>query len=89
MQDGSGLGKHLPSLTKLDFSEDKLKTVVCVVRNGIKREDTSHKQLEMPANKDLTHTEIANILNYMLHSWSEQASPVKELTVAEYMDHCN
>lgn len=89
MQDGSGLGKHLPSLTKLDFSEDKLKTVVCVVRNGIKKEDTSHKQLEMPANKDLTHTEIANILNYMLHSWSEQTSPVKELTVAEYMELCN
>ncbi len=60
MEDGSGLAQAIPSLTKSIYKRGDLK-IACLIRNGI----AGSEQLNMPANKDLTPSEITNIINFM------------------------
>lgn len=81
MNDGSGLANLIPPLN----SSIKLGTneMICVIINGIQdtiRKDSTFLVKEMPSYKNLSATEISNIVNYVNHTWHKD---FKEKTILE------
>ncbi|MBK8626419.1 MAG: cytochrome c [Saprospiraceae bacterium] len=81
MEDGSGLAKLIPPLA----TSQKIgsATFACILKNGIRdtiRQDSSYLVREMPAFSHLSATEVANIINFVNHSWH---TPFKEQTILD------
>ncbi|MDX1683957.1 MAG: cytochrome c [Saprospiraceae bacterium] len=84
MSDGSGLGMAIPPL-----SADKIVAldleIACLIRTGV----DANSLIPMPAQKDLTETEITNILNYLRSEFTDIKSFYKPTDVAETLIDCN
>jgi cytochrome c551 len=90
MSDGAGLGGMVPELYQLKTAASQQS--VCTILNG--RRDTlwSDKSFlvkEMPAFRNLTATELSNILNYINHKWSTDFRESTILEVQNYITNCN
>lgn len=89
MADGAGLGAVVPAL--FNITTANAQQTVCTILKG--RRDTiwseqSFLVKEMPAFKNLTATEIANILNYINHAWTEDFRECSILEVQGYVSAC-
>jgi mono/diheme cytochrome c family protein len=63
MDDGSGLEKLIPPLdTQSVYFEDPGK-LVCLVLEGLPPNE--HTRQQMPPNKELSETEMTNLVNYL------------------------
>jgi mono/diheme cytochrome c family protein len=90
MSDGAGLGGMIPELYQLTTAASQ--QTVCTILNG--RRDTlwSDKSFlvkEMPAFRNLTATEVSNILNYINHKWTKDFRESTILNVQDYITNCN
>lgn len=90
MSDGAGLGGMVPELYQLTTAMSQ--QTVCSILNG--RRDTlwSDKSFlvkEMPAFRNLTATEVSNILNYINHKWTKDFRERSILEVQEYISNCS
>jgi mono/diheme cytochrome c family protein len=91
MDDGSGLEGMIPPLAGSDFLEKYPERIPCIIRYGLA--DTivvngkTYSQ-EMEGIPDLNEYEIANILNYINHRWTEEQNflPVPEIQKA--LENC-
>jgi mono/diheme cytochrome c family protein len=82
---GEGLGNLVPSL-RSDKPAD-ISSWVCIIAGGKKdtiASDNSFLVREMPAFKNLSPTELANIINYVNHSFRPA---FKETTIKEIQVH--
>ena len=66
MEDGSGLVGNIPSLNKAPIFGD-IQKVVCIIRNGKAVDST--KALAMPQFDLLSDLELANLINYLGHTY--------------------
>ncbi len=71
MEDGTGLVALIPSLQNSEYLKNEQAKLPCIIRKGIP--DTSF--VAMPAYKDLTAYEIANIINYINSSFGNNIGP--------------
>ncbi|MEQ8470847.1 MAG: cytochrome c [Marinoscillum sp.] len=74
--DGSGLAQLYPPLANSDYLLENLPRAACTIKNGMNGEITVNgvkfNQM-MPANKNLSPLEIAEILTYITNSWGNDA----------------
>ena len=94
MEDGSGLGTNIPPLAQADFLKDHQDQIACIIRYGIA--DTiivNGKQYNEPMagiGKDvLTEFQIANIINYINHSWGNDFGFVKVENIRAELEDCD
>ncbi|MBK9734603.1 MAG: cytochrome c [Saprospiraceae bacterium] len=81
MEDGSGLGGLIPSISV--STQLGSPYLACIIRKGIQDtifNDTTYLVKEMPAFKKLSAPEIANIINYINSTWHK---PFVEITILE------
>ncbi len=78
MEDGSGLEEVIPNLSGSLIIREQQNKLPCLIRNGVP--DTGF--LAMPAYRDLTAYELANIINYINTSWGNK-SPVQPINKIE------
>lgn len=91
MDDGTGLGKNIPSLVQSDYIQNNRLALPCLIRQGIGDEDLvtmeDYKQV-MPAFPHLSEAEISNIINYMLSEWNEEVTLLTAKEVNEALEEC-
>ena len=61
--DGSGLAKLIPALDSATLNLDDPAKLICLIKNGIPMDSLTRQQ--MPPNKQLSETELTNLLNYL------------------------
>lgn len=84
MEDGSGLAKLVPSLKESAILGSPMMS--CIIRKGVQdtiRNNNTFLVREMPAFEKLSNTEVANIVNYINHSWHKD---FKETHITEVED---
>jgi hypothetical protein len=84
MEDGSGLGELIPSLS----SSGAIGTLkmVCIIKNGLQdtiRKDSAFLLKQMPSFKKFSATEITNIVNYINHTWQKNGFTEKTILQVE------
>lgn len=89
MEDGSGLVSLVPSLVKsgsLGKSE-----IACIIKYGNRDtlfKDSTFLIKEMPSFKELSNTEITNIVNYINHSWNPSFKESSILDIQNAITNC-
>ena len=68
MQDGSGVAELYPSLNKMGDSKAYFEAIPCIIRNGLKRQESV---IEMVGLKHLSDVEINNIVNYLVNDMND------------------
>ncbi len=91
LDQGQGLASMNPPLNDVVFQEDYADHFGCIVRFGLN--DTlligiRTYDIPMPGNKDLTAAEIANIYNYIVHSWHPEMAKTTESEIQEQLKTC-
>lgn len=87
MDDGTGLGANIPTLVNADYIAKYRNELPCIIKNGLADTISVNGVLykeAMPPNPKLTEAEIANIINYVIHTWN---SEVAELNMKEVKDN--
>ena len=89
--DGSGLGQLIPPLNN-NFSSENIVLTVCSIKNGLEGvitvEDKTYDRI-MPANRQLTSLEIAQITTYITNSWGQQNGLTDVLITDSILTRCN
>ena len=90
MEDGKGLMSLYPPLDTPEF-EQYTSRFSCIIRQGLS--DTiliGQKEFifPMPAIPELNNVEIANIYNYIRHTWHPKLSPKTAIQVQSELDTC-
>ncbi|MEK6480216.1 cytochrome c [Catalinimonas sp. 4WD22] len=89
--DGSGLGRLIPPLAKADYMLEDVNRTVCTIKYGLAGEiivnGESYNQ-KMPANKQLTDLEIAQITTYILNSWGNEKGYISVKEASGYLKTC-
>jgi mono/diheme cytochrome c family protein len=87
ISDGSGLKDLVPSLIG-SKTLGNAQQMSCIIANGLKDTiwgtDSTFLIKEMPAFKQLSPTELANIINYINHKWSPN---FKESYIVDIENH--
>lgn len=92
MDDGTGLGKNIPTLVQADYIAQNRLLLPCIVRHGLV--DTivvnglTYTEA-MPGFPKLSEAEIANIINYMLHEWNGEVEELNMKEVKDGLENCN
>ncbi len=89
MEDGSGLGKLVPSLKESAILGSLMMS--CIIRNGVQdtiKNNTTFLVKEMPAFGKLSVTEVTNILNYINHSWHQDFKEMNITDVENALNSC-
>ena len=80
-----------PPLADADYLVQNMELLPCIIRNGltdtIKVNGIEFDQ-PMEGNKALTHAEIANICNYIVYRWHDQAVMFSESKVSIILNAC-
>lgn len=86
--DGTGLGRLIPPLVDSDYMNADIGRTVRLIKYGIEGEMTvngiSYNQ-PMPANRQLTPPEIAQIATYIYNVWGDQKRRISSQEVREYL----
>lgn len=88
---GEGIGKLYPPLAKADYLMKDIGRSACIIKYGQKEEiyvNGIDYNMEMPANKELSSIEIAEILTYISNSWGNQNGFVSLQDVNKYLRNC-
>ena len=91
LDEGQGLASMNPPLNDVSFREEYASQFGCIVRYGL--DDTLQIgirtfDIPMPGNKELTAAEIANIYNYIVHSWHPEMAKTSESEMQEQLKSC-
>jgi mono/diheme cytochrome c family protein len=90
---GQGLGALIPPLAQSDYLTAHTDELACLILKG-NAGDTMlvngilYAGQSMPGNKDLSPIEIANILNYIGHSWGNRLPEFQLAPVREQLSGC-
>ena len=90
-ENGDGLGKLFPPLTKSDYMLENIPRSICAIKNGLKGEITVNGKTynqAMPAVDRLTNLEIAEISTYIYNSWGNEKGMIELETVEESLSNC-
>jgi len=71
MEDGSGLGKQIPSLQRYDYSDQNLPKLYCMIRHGINADSIGEIMQAMPAQPKMNDVEMLNLINYLRDQFSQ------------------
>ncbi|MEM9884302.1 MAG: cytochrome c [Bacteroidota bacterium] len=91
MDDGSGLGGNIPTLVNADYIAKNREQLACIIRYGIA--DTivvngiTYAEA-MAGHPKLKEAEIANILNYIIHTWNEEVAELNMKEITEGLAAC-
>lgn len=89
--DGIGLGKLIPALVKVDYMKDNENRTICIIKNGLQGEikvnGIAYHQ-PMPAFKQLSNLEIAEISTYIYNSWGNETGIIDIEAVEQALDAC-
>lgn len=91
MDDGSGLGANIPPLVQADYLRDNQEKLACIIRYGLA--DTImvngvQYDLPMAGIEGLTEFQIANIINYINHSWGNDYGFAKVEDLRQQLSDC-
>lgn len=90
-QKGEGLGKLYPPLTDANYLDENRSLLSCIVRYGMQGEiEVNGEKYNdiMPANPDLTETDIAYILTYVTTYFGNADSTYSTNEVRESLLKC-
>ena len=91
MDDGSGLRGVIPPLANSDFLTEHREMIPCMIRYGYS--DTIYVNgilyaAPMPGVKNISETEIANVMNYVHRSWGNDLPFIGIPEVQKYLKQC-
>jgi mono/diheme cytochrome c family protein len=92
MEDGEGLQRLIPPLNNSSFIPENRELLPCIIKYGIDRPIVvNEKQFREPMAgiKDLTETEITNILNYIFTNWDNEFPTIKLQEVMDALENCD
>ena len=88
---GEGLGKLYPPLTDTSYLEKNRELLSCIVKNGLKCEivinGVKYNEI-MPANTNLTDTDIAYILTYITTHFGKKDTTYSTEEVKRNLQNC-
>ncbi len=91
-EDGSGLGRVIPPLAQADYMLNDMGRTACVIKHGLEGSivvnGVQYNQA-MPANKQLTDMEIAQIITFIGNSWTNEAGYYSVIQVTDQLEECN
>ncbi|MDX1910998.1 MAG: cytochrome c [Saprospiraceae bacterium] len=88
---GEGLGALIPPLAGADYLVKHRDRLPCIVRHGLSDSIVVNGKSyaeQMPANNQLSDIQIANVLNFILHSWGNNAAPYTFEEVQNILKQC-
>ena len=91
MENGEGLRGVIPPLAQADYLQINRASLACLIRYGAENPMVVNGityQQAMPGNEQLTETDIANVLNYVLKSWGNTEKPLSLQEVQEQLEAC-
>lgn len=91
MSEGEGMAQLYPPLAEADYLDRHAENLPCIIRFGLT--DTiivNGVAFDQPmeGNKALTHAEIANICNYIMHRWHAEELLFSESNVSLILTSC-
>ncbi len=90
MEQGEGLKQLIPPLAGADYLV-RTADLVCIIRNGASGEMVVNGQTynqPMPANPELTETDIANLINYIRNQWGNEYPYISTEEVQKHLQNC-
>ena len=84
--------KLIPPLAGADYFVQHKEALPCIIRNGLKDTITVNGILfyrAMPGNKDLTETDIANLINYIHKKWYPELPFAGPSKIKVQLEKCN
>ncbi len=90
-KDGNALMALIPPLAGSDYLIEHQEDLPCNIRHGMKHPiivNGMPYEGEMPANKILTETQIANVINYINNAWGNKGPYVSYEDVLERLEKC-
>lgn len=78
MADGNGLGQLIPPLNKSDYLFNNLAISAQAMKDGLEGQisvNGINYNQPMPANSDLTNSEILEIMIYITNAWENEYTP--------------
>lgn len=91
-QDGTGLAGLFPPLAKADYLTGDLERAACIIKNGMIGEivvnGTRYNQM-MPANKQLTPLEVAEVLTFITNAWGNDKGLTSVKEVERWLANCD
>ena len=91
MDNGMGLQSLIPPLAQADYLSNYRNTLACLIKKGGNEEmivnGVKYKQ-NMPGNGDLTDTDIANVLNFILTNWGNNETPLSLQEIQKQLEDC-
>lgn len=91
MENGQGLGSLMPPLANADFVMENQEQLACIIRNGMEGNvvvNGINYSGNMPANKQLTDVEIANLVHYIIEVLNEQPDNFTIQDVRSQLESC-
>ncbi len=91
MDDGTGLKGLIPPLAKADYFRDNPAMLACIIRKGLEGSVVVNGKTynqKMAAIPELSEFEIANIINYINHSWENNLGYTKMRTIEAALKKC-
>ncbi len=92
MENGQGLRGVIPPVAKADYLSIHRAELACLIRYGAENPmvvNGKTYQQAMPGNEQLTETDIANVLNYVLKSWGNEEKPLSLQEVQNQLEACD
>lgn len=90
--DGQGLAELYPPVAFADYIQEDLSRAICVTRKGLSEEiivNGKMYNLPMPANKQLSTLEVAEIVTYLTTEWGDRTKIVTRQQVEKAYDSCD
>jgi hypothetical protein len=88
MDDGSGLNKIIPSISKSNYLLDKDKKLICLIQNGVNPDSLGFKENHMPSFKKLSDVELTNLVNYLQEKFNTSLIEYKLDEVKKLRKEC-
>jgi mono/diheme cytochrome c family protein len=92
MEDGSGLEGNIPPLAQADYLADHQDQLACIIRYGqqdsIQVNGVTYYNA-MPGVPQLSDFEIANVINYINHSWGNDLGYIQIDEVRASLERCD
>jgi mono/diheme cytochrome c family protein len=88
---GTGLGRVYPPLNNADYLEGNVKSVICLIQNGIQGKITVNGKefvQGMPGIPTLTDLEIAEIATYIYNTWENNHGLIEVNQVTQVLKSC-
>ncbi|WP_020532480.1 c-type cytochrome [Flexithrix dorotheae] len=91
LEKGEGLRGIIPPLAQADYLEKYPEKLACIIRYGMNQPiivNGIEYHENMPANPNLTDSEITNIINYVLKNFGNDLPTINFQTVSEQLENC-